>query len=225
MGEKKENKKESFLERLHRSLGPILGGLLLDFADLATFGPLGIYGGFFFGAIIGLWLSSLYGFGWRGKLFWAVVGAAYCFIPGTEIFPIATILGACARFQSASQDPTDVALQTVTSDQLFSSANISDAIPGELPDELVEVLAASDTVRIERIVSRGHASPEDFWYDQELHEFVILIEGEAIISFEDDRADVRLASGDYLTIPAHLKHRVLSTASDTNTVWLAVHYK
>ena len=33
--------------------------------------------------------------------------------------------------------------------------------------------------KIERIVSRGHASPEDFWYDQEENEWVMVVKGTA----------------------------------------------
>ena len=34
-----------------------------------------------------------------------------------------------------------------------------------LPDELVTTLLEADDVRIERIVSHGHASPDGFWYE------------------------------------------------------------
>ncbi|WP_231740040.1 cupin domain-containing protein [Thalassoglobus polymorphus] len=44
--------------------------------------------------------------------------------------------------------------------------NVSEA----LPDEVIETLLETETVRIERIVSDGHASPPGFWYDQPEHE-------------------------------------------------------
>lgn len=52
---------------------------------------------------------------------------------------------------------------------LFS--NISDDPAGEL----LETLLDADSVRIGRIVSRGHASPEGFWYDQDQREWVVVL--------------------------------------------------
>jgi len=43
----------------------------------------------------------------------------------------------------------------------------------DLPEELVEVLAENKHVRIERIESTGHASPDGFWYDLEEPEWRI----------------------------------------------------
>jgi cupin 2 domain-containing protein len=102
--------------------------------------------------------------------------------------------------------------------------NIFSDIPDSLPDELVEIIAENDTVRIERIVSRGHTSPDDFWYDQEHTEFVLLVSGEATLRIEDRDDPIRLKTGDYLVIPAHRKHRVEWTSPDEDTVWLAVLY-
>ena len=102
-------------------------------------------------------------------------------------------------------------------------ADIFSNIPGVLPEELTEVLAASETVRIERIVSKGHTSPEGFWYDQDEHEFVIVVKGEGSVRFEDGR-EVLLRPGEWLDIPAGTKHRVTYTRPDEATVWLAVFY-
>ena len=104
--------------------------------------------------------------------------------------------------------------------------NLYGSIPEELPEELITVLEESGQVRIERIVSTGHASPDDFWYDQEQNEWVLLLSGSAILSIEQDGAVSRmeLAPGDHLLLPAHQRHRVESTSTDEKTVWLAVHY-
>ena len=101
--------------------------------------------------------------------------------------------------------------------------NLFANIPRDLPEELCETLARSDAVRIERIVSRGHASPDDFWYDQEQDEWVLLVQGAARLAFADGD-EVRLRSGDWLLIPAHWKYRVAWTVPEAETVWLAVHY-
>jgi hypothetical protein len=86
-----------FFWRLHRALGPILGGLLLDFTDLATFGPMGILGPFL-GAAVVLWITSLYQFSVRTKIVLAFLGGVYCMVPMTEPFPIATLVCAACRF-------------------------------------------------------------------------------------------------------------------------------
>ena len=91
-----------------------------------------------------------------------------------------------------------------------------------MPDELITTLLESTNVRIERIVSHGHASPDDFWYDQAQDEWVVLLKGAATLRFED--ATVEMKPGDFLNIPAHKRHRVESTTPDEPTIWLAVHY-
>ena len=102
--------------------------------------------------------------------------------------------------------------------------NIFKNIPGDLPEEVVEIIVKTDSVRIERIVSRGHSSPENFWYDQEKNEYVILLKGKARVLFENNKDIVVLNPGDYLNIPANVKHRVEWTSLEEDTVWLAVYY-
>jgi cupin 2 domain-containing protein len=101
--------------------------------------------------------------------------------------------------------------------------NIFDSIPSDLSSEVFEDLVTSDKVKIERIISKGHSSPDVGWYDQEQSEWVIVIAGSAIIGF-DDKPSVTLKAGDYLNIPAHQKHKVAWTDPDVETVWLAVFY-
>jgi len=105
----------------------------------------------------------------------------------------------------------------------MSDGNLFAAIAADLPEECFEVLARSEAVRIERILSRGHCSPRGVWYDQAEHEFVVLLQGSAVLELagEVERA---LRPGDWLVIPARCRHRVVSTAPDGDTVWLAVHY-
>jgi cupin 2 domain-containing protein len=107
----------------------------------------------------------------------------------------------------------------------MTSRNLYGDIPAELPQELVQCLASSANLRIERIVSKGHRSPEGFWYDQEEHEWVVLLKGEAALRFEDASDLMRMSPGDYVHIPPHAKHRVEWTKEDEETVWLAVFYR
>ena len=102
--------------------------------------------------------------------------------------------------------------------------NIFANIPENLPEEVVEILAAGTDMRIERIISHGHKSDEGFWYDQATDEWVILLSGAATLEFADRRT-VELTGGDYINIPAHQKHRIASTKPDTDSVWLAIHYR
>ncbi len=101
--------------------------------------------------------------------------------------------------------------------------NIFDSIRNDLDHEVVEQLIESDSIKIERIISTGQTSPPTGWYDQALNEWVMVLKGGAVITFEDGEV-VELEAGSYLNIPAHRKHRVSWTAPGTATVWLAVHY-
>jgi len=102
--------------------------------------------------------------------------------------------------------------------------NIYDSIPLDLAAEFFEDIARSPSVRIERIVSKGHTTPENGWYDQDEHEWVIVLKGKAVLEFEDG-STCDMETGDYLNIPAHSKHKVSWTDSDQATLWLAVFYK
>jgi cupin 2 domain-containing protein len=101
-------------------------------------------------------------------------------------------------------------------------ANLFAGVPPSLPAELTEVLADRGHVRIERIVSRGHRSPDDFWYDQAEHEWVVVLAGRARVAFDDERDPVTLGPGDFLDIAAHQRHRVEWTDPNADTIWLAV---
>lgn len=104
----------------------------------------------------------------------------------------------------------------------ISSSCIFTDIPAQLPLELCQTLLAKPTLRIERIVSKGHCSAEDDWYDQNQDEWVMLLQGQARLAFAD--ADpVELNPGDYLHIPAHCKHRVDWTSPEMESIWLAIH--
>jgi len=102
--------------------------------------------------------------------------------------------------------------------------NLFDGIPADLPRELFQTLLAMPGVRIERIVSLGHASPEGFWYDQEAHEWVLLVAGAARLTLEGDRT-IDLRPGAFVEIPARRRHRVEWTDPTGPTIWLAIHHE
>src|SRR5262245_49466590 len=99
-------------------------------------------------------------------------------------------------------------MQTSTGQNAAPVANIFENLPVNMPDELTTVLVSSQQVRIERIVSHGHASPGDFWYDQPQGEFVVLLKGAARLRFEGEISARDLKPGDYAWIPARCRHRV-----------------
>jgi len=102
-------------------------------------------------------------------------------------------------------------------------ANLFENIPDNLPAEHFTDLLKGENIRIERIVSLGHTSPESGWYRQEENEWVIVLKGSGTILLENQEERV-LNKGDYLNIPAHTKHKVLRTDPDNITIWLAVFY-
>ena len=104
---------------------------------------------------------------------------------------------------------------------IFSS--LSSDLKHEVFDELLRAENAR-TLRIERIVSKGHTSPETGWYDQKENEWVLVLEGAGTILFAEDNQRVTLRKGDYFHIPAHTKHKVVWTEPKELTIWLAVHY-
>ena len=106
----------------------------------------------------------------------------------------------------------------------MTPTNLFADLPQHWPDELVTTLLDATNVRIERIVSHGHASLEEFWYDQDHHEWVVVLKGAARLRFEDDEQPVEMKPGDFVNIPAHRKHRVEWTTQDEPTIWLAVYY-
>jgi cupin 2 domain-containing protein len=118
-----------------------------------------------------------------------------------------------ARFQPLGSGSEDVGNRV---------KHIFDDLPPHVPKELVQTLIRAGDVRIERIISHGHASPAGFWYDQPQHEWVIVLKGAARLHFEDGM--VELKPGDFINIPAHRKHRVEWTTPDEPTIWLGVRY-
>lgn len=106
---------------------------------------------------------------------------------------------------------------------MIPSGNLLSNLPASLRDEHFDTLLARPGLRIERIVSTGQASAPGFWYDQPQHEWVCVIAGAAAVLIEGEAAPRVLTSGDWLEIPAHVRHRVEWTDADSPTVWLAAH--
>ncbi len=98
--------------------------------------------------------------------------------------------------------------------------NLLDNLPKDLPEELFEQILTGKSFRVERIVSDGHSSADDHWYDQDNNEWVLLLSGSAQLELETNSQlkVVDLLPGDHLMIPSHCRHRVACTDAHAKTV-------
>jgi cupin 2 domain-containing protein len=97
-------------------------------------------------------------------------------------------------------------------------------LPPDLPPvEFFEPLVVGEDVLVERIVSTGQSTPAGAWLEnRERDEWVVLVQGEAELSYGDGES-VTLSAGDHVLIPAGVRHRVERTTSEPPCIWLAVH--
>ncbi len=102
--------------------------------------------------------------------------------------------------------------------------NIFSDIQKYAPDEILETILQTNKFKIERIISRGHATADGEWYNQDKNEWVMVLKGSAGLLFEGDDKTVIMKTGDYINIPAHRKHRVEWTEPEEETIWLTIHY-
>ena len=129
--------------------------------------------------------------------------------------------------QSRAGPPSAAGPQTISttlSGVVSVKPNLFSGIPSRLRDERIDELVASAGLRIERIVSTGHASPPGFWYDQPGSEWVTVLSGSAGLLIEGEAQPRELRAGDGLLLPPHQRHRVEWTDAHVPTVWLAIHY-
>ncbi len=95
--------------------------------------------------------------------------------------------------------------------------------PANTDAEQFITLLAEPGLRVERIVSTGQSSPPGFWYEQAEAEWILLLQGDAGLRFEDESTARHLIPGTFLDIAPGRRHRVEWTASDQSTIWLAIH--
>jgi predicted metal-dependent hydrolase len=100
--------------------------------------------------------------------------------------------------------------------------NLFDGLPDVTRSEVFESLLERKGLVLERIVSRGQATPAGQWLSQDKDEWVLLAAGRARLRFEGS-VEFELAPGDYVFIPAGTRHRVEWTQAAGHTVWLALH--
>ena len=102
--------------------------------------------------------------------------------------------------------------------------NLFELIPEARDREIFETLVETGFFKLERIVSRRHATPPGKWYDQDTEEWVLLLKGSAGLLFEGETEIRAMKPGDYFLIPSHRRHRVEWTDPAEETIWLALHY-
>ena len=101
--------------------------------------------------------------------------------------------------------------------------NIFSGLPAAKKREDFKVLLKGKGLKIERIVSRGQATPEGKWLCSKAAEWVIVLRGRARLLFKESCKKLDLKTGDYVFIPGHTCHRVDWTHPRKKTVWLAIH--
>lgn len=106
---------------------------------------------------------------------------------------------------------------------MMIGGNLLADLPDATGNEQFELLVQLHGARVERIVSQGQATPAGQWYDQDWHEWVLLLHGEALVQLENEDTDRHLGPGDWISLPPHCRHRVQWTPPDRVTVWLALH--
>ncbi len=107
---------------------------------------------------------------------------------------------------------------------MMKPQNIYSQLPKTLPEELFEKILSGKNFKLERIISKGHATDEGCWLDQKQDEWVLLLKGSAGILIQGEKNIITLNPGDYVLIPAHVKHRVEWTDKNNETLWLALHF-
>jgi len=105
--------------------------------------------------------------------------------------------------------------------KFFIGGNLFKTAKGRKDREIFDALFVSSGVKIERIISLGQTTAPGKWLKQSRDEWVLLLKGAARLRIGDD--PLRLKTGDYLFIPAGLRHRVEWTRPGKETIWLAVY--
>ncbi len=105
---------------------------------------------------------------------------------------------------------------------MSAKQNLLTGVPMSIPNEIFETIISTPNIKIEKTISKGHKSEPGFWYDQDQSEWILILEGEARLQFEDK--SICLALGDYFNIAPHQKHRIDWTTPEKETIWLAVFY-
>jgi cupin 2 domain-containing protein len=103
--------------------------------------------------------------------------------------------------------------------------NLFIQIPDDFSVEKFNTIFEDNDLKIERIISNGHATAKNQWLEEDRDEWVLLLQGAAKLIFQERSNTADLKPGDYIFIKAHTKHRVEWTDTEQKTIWLAVYGK
>jgi cupin 2 domain-containing protein len=96
---------------------------------------------------------------------------------------------------------------------------LADPSGGPARGEVVARVHEAHGLAVEHILSGRLEAPAA--YDQPDDEWVVLLSGRALLEAAGERHE--LAPGDWLFLPARVRHRLLET--EPGTSWLAVHHR
>ncbi len=82
-----------------------------------------------------------------------------------------------------------------------------------------------DNWRLELIVSNAAMSQKGFWYDQEENEWILILQGSALLRLRDPDGTLDMSVGDHLLLPSRRLHRIERTNSAPGTIWLSLLWK
>jgi len=92
--ERKSNRSRGQTDWVKKKITVIGIGFFLDALDFLTSGLIGIRFGFIAGFIAAFFLFSLMKIDLKRRILYSLGAGIYCWIPGTEVIPLGTILGA-----------------------------------------------------------------------------------------------------------------------------------
>lgn len=97
-------------------------------------------------------------------------------------------------------------------------------VPARLEEEQFDTLLQTPGIRLQRVISPpAHTMRADEWFDQDEDEFVLVLQGRGALILEGQAQEIVLNPGDYLRLPAGLRHRIAWTDAQIPTIWLALH--
>lgn len=102
--------------------------------------------------------------------------------------------------------------------------NVFEALRAEPGQETSLRLHGGSNWCLDLIRSNAYCTPEEDWFDQETHEWVMVLQGSATLEYQDSIEGVDLSVGDHLHLQPHRLHRVVRTDPDPGTLWLALHW-
>ena len=85
--------------------------------------------------------------------------------------------------------------------------------------EQEEILLQTQKYCIKRITSPKGFSSE--MYDQQYDEWCTILSGSAVLDIEG--IEKTITSGEHVFIPKHTPHKIISTDTNQETVWLAIY--